>query len=208
MSLTDFDRFMQRIEQAAGVSSQTELANLLNLNRSAISRAKKRGSVPRAWVSRLCGMFDLDPVWLRHGVGKEEHFCPVPLVRAKLDAGGGSYVVDSRLEEEIAFRQPWLRQRGNPGEMVLMEVSGDSMEPLIKEGDLVLVDQSQKDLYAGGIYAVGVQETIMVKRVERHPRRLILVSANPEYSPIHLQGDEIETLRIIGRVVGMWRDFH
>ena len=208
MSPTEFDRFMQRIEQAAGVSSQTELANLLNLNRSAISRAKKRGTVPRAWVSRLCGMFDLDPVWLRHGVGEEEHLCPIPLVRAKLDAGGGSYVVDSRMEEEIAFRQPWLLQRGNPGEMVLMEVSGDSMEPLIKEGDMVLVDQSQKDLYAGGIYAVGVQETIMVKRVERHPRRLILVSANPDYSPIHLQGDEIEALRIIGRVVGMWRDFH
>lgn len=207
MSRSRFEQFMQRLEQAAGVSSQMELAGLLRLNRSAVSRAKKRGTVPQAWVTRLSGMFDLDPAWLRDGVAGDEAFRPVPRVRARLDAGGGSYVVDSDVEDEIAFRESWLRRRGTPGEMVIMEVSGDSMEPLIREGDSVLVDQAQKEIYAGGVYAVGVQDTIMVKRLERHPHGLVLVSANPNYSPIHLQGDEIETVRIIGRVVGMWRDF-
>ena len=205
MSREEFQGFMQRLERAAGVSSQTELADLLGLNRSAVSRAKKRGTVPRSWVSRLSRMFDLDPGWLGSGSGGEE-FSRVPRVRAKLDAGGGSYVTDPGVEEDIAFRQSWLRRRGSPGEMVIMEVLGDSMEPLIREGDSVLVDQSQKEIYAGGIYAVAVQDTIMVKRLERHPHGLVLVSANPGYSPLHLQGDEVDTVRIIGRVIGMWRD--
>ena len=128
MSRNDFEQFMERLERAAGVSSQTELANLLDLNRSAISRAKKRGTVPRSWVARLSGMFDLDPAWLKNGTGAGEEFLRIPRVRAKLDAGGGSYVVDSRVEEEIAFRQSWLRRRGTPGEMLIMEVSGDSID--------------------------------------------------------------------------------
>jgi phage repressor protein C with HTH and peptisase S24 domain len=202
-----FDRFMQRLQQAAGVSSQSELANLLKLNRSAISRAKKRGTIPQAWLTKLSQSLGLDPAWLREGVERDEEFLPVPRVRAKLDAGGGSYVVDSQVEEEIAFRHSWLRRKGTPREMVIMEITGDSMEPLIREGDTVLVDQAQKEIYAGGIYAVGVQDTIMVKRLERQPHGLVLVSANPNYSPVHLQGDEIETVRIIGRVIGMWRDF-
>jgi phage repressor protein C with HTH and peptisase S24 domain len=88
-----------------------------------------------------------------------------------------------------------------------MEVIGDSMEPLIREGDSVLIDQSRREVHSGGIYALGIAETIMVKRLERQPSKLVLLSANPGYAPIVLQGDEIDTVRVIGTVVGMWRDF-
>ncbi len=207
MAQSHFDRFMLRLEQSAGVSSQMELAQLLRLNRSAISRAKKRGRVPRAWIPRICQEMGLDPAQLT-GETEEERFHTVPLVRARLDAGGGSYVVGSQVQERIAFRYSWLRRKGSPEQMVLMDVSGDSMEPLIREGDTVLIDQSRQDIHSGAVYALGVQDTIMIKRVERRPESLTLISANSSYTPIHLQGDEMETVRIIGKVVGMWRDFY
>ncbi len=207
MSLGQFEEIMRRVSQATGISSQSELASVLRLNRSAVSRAKQRGRVPEKWITRLCQIFDLDPEWLKEGKDVWDRFLEIPVVKAKLGAGGGSHVVDANVQGHMAFRSNWLHQKGRPSAMVLMQVIGDSMEPEIQAGDYVLIDQSQQEIYAGGLYALGLEETIMVKRVERHPNQLVILSANPNYTPISLQGDEIETVRFIGRVVGMWRDF-
>ncbi len=202
-----FDGFLLRVAQGTGIRSQAELASALGLNRSSISRAKQRDVIPEKWIARLCERFALDPSWLRDGISGLDRFHRVPKVRAKLDAGGGSHLMDEDVQGHFAFRRDWLRQKGRPDSMVLMEVIGDSMEPVIREGDTVLIDQSQQEIYAGGIYAVGVADTIMVKRLERHPHKLVLWSANPNYSPVYLEGDEMDTVRILGKVVGMWRDF-
>jgi phage repressor protein C with HTH and peptisase S24 domain len=207
MAASRFEGFLQRLARSTGIRSQVELAEFLRLNRSAVSRAKQRDMIPEAWVHRLSESFGVDPGWLRDGPESMELYQSVPLAEARLDAGGGSYMVDAGTRGQFAFRKDWLRRKGDPGRMVLMQVIGDSMEPLIREGDTVLIDQSQREVYAGGVYAVGVQDTIMVKRVEKHPGRLALLSANPNYAPLYLSGDELETVRIIGRVVGMWRDF-
>ncbi len=87
--------------------------------------------------------------------------------------------------------------------MVLMEVVGDSMEPLLQQGDMVLLDQSQTDILPGGIYAVGIDDGIVVKSVDKAPGKLILRSRNERYQPleIDLRGDLADTVRVIGRVV-------
>ena len=87
-----------------------------------------------------------------------------------------------------------------------MNVFGNSMTPEIKDGDAVLIDQSQTDIIAGAIFAVGVDETIMVKRVEKHPGKLVLLSDNREYAPIFLTPAEIDSIRIIGKVLWICRE--
>ena len=213
MSYGKFEGFYQRVKDRLHIRSQTELASLLGVHRSSITQAKYNDSVPDAWVLKLSADFNIDPCWLQQGVaGSSGEFAPdkrelkkVPKVRARLDAGGGSFEVGSDVESFYAFRYDWLRQKGNPGQMVLMDVMGDSMEPVIWQGDTVLIDQFQQDVYAGSIYALGVEDTVMVKRIEKHPRHLVLISSNPNYSPVYLQGEEIDTVRIIGRVVWMCR---
>jgi len=212
MTYGKFEKFYQRVLDRLNMSSQSELATLLGVHRSSITQAKYNDSVPDAWVLKLSAEFDIDPYWLKYGTGDPEGQEPqarelkrVPKVKARLDAGGGSFEVSSDVESFYAFRYDWLRQKGNPEQMVLMDVMGDSMEPVIWQGDTVLIDQSQQDVYAGSIYALGVEDTVMVKRIEKHPRNLVLISSNPNYSPVYLQGDEIDTVRIIGMVVWMCR---
>ena len=64
-----FEAIYARMLFAAGVRTQTELANLLNMKQASISEAKKRGSIPAEWCMRLydtCGIrFD----WQRFGTG-------------------------------------------------------------------------------------------------------------------------------------------
>ncbi|WP_051564490.1 LexA family transcriptional regulator [Desulfovermiculus halophilus] len=207
MASSQFQAFMRRLAQAAGIDSQSELASVLELNRSAVSRAKSRDRVPEQWIAKLCALFSLDPDWLRDGQSSLDRFVEVPIVTARLGAGGGSHVVDADVQGHIAFRSSWLHQKGRPRDMVLMQVVGDSMEPGIREGDYVLIDQSKQEIYPGGVYALGLEDAIMIKQVDKRPDELIIISANSKYSPITLRGDELETVRIIGRVLGIWRDF-
>ncbi|MBN1906119.1 MAG: S24 family peptidase [Deltaproteobacteria bacterium] len=88
-----------------------------------------------------------------------------------------------------------------PDKMVLMEVFGNSMEPELKSGDSVLVDTSQNNIIAGLIYAVGIEDTILLKRVEKHPGRILLRSDNREYEPIIIEVENINSLRVIGCVI-------
>jgi len=80
------------------------------------------------------------------------------------------------------------------------------MEPELKHGDTVMIDTSQKDILAGSIYAVGIEDTIMVKRIEKHPGKLVLISDNKDYEPVYLSQNEMESVRIMGKVVWISRD--
>ncbi|MDR0239060.1 MAG: helix-turn-helix domain-containing protein, partial [Deltaproteobacteria bacterium] len=53
----------------------------------------------------------------------------LPLVAARLAAGSGSLEHGGELVGHFAFRSDWVYRRGNPEKMVLMRVTGDSMEP-------------------------------------------------------------------------------
>ncbi len=80
------------------------------------------------------------------------------------------------------------------------------MEPELKDGDTVLIDTSQKEILAGSIYAVGIDDTIMVKRIEKHPGKLVLMSDNKDYETIYLSQSEMDSVRIIGKIVWISRD--
>jgi phage repressor protein C with HTH and peptisase S24 domain len=215
MKTSKFDSFLQRVFEATGITSQNELATALNINRSAITQARKKDSIPDKWILQLYRSFGLNPDWVETGSGEKFHknydsndsiFHNIPKVRARLSAGGGSFEVGSDIEGYYAFRKEWLRTKGAINKMVLMDIFGNSMEPEMKDGDTILIDESQKDILAGAIYAVGVDDTIMVKRLEKHPNKLVLISDNKDYSPIYLQGDEINSARIIGKVIWICRE--
>ncbi|MBN1471129.1 MAG: helix-turn-helix transcriptional regulator [Syntrophaceae bacterium] len=214
MATTKFDSFLKRVFEATGITSQTELASALNINRSAITQARKKDSIPDRWILQLYRSFGLNPDWIETGSGRIFHkksdsdavFTHIPKVKARLCAGGGSFEVGSEIEGYYAFRKDWLETRGAANKMVLMDIFGNSMEPEMKDGDTILIDESQRDILAGAIYAVGVDDTIMVKRVEKHPNKLVLLSDNKDYSPIYLQGSEINSVRIIGKVVWVGRE--
>ena len=215
MTSTKFEAFLQRVFEATGIRSQTEMAAALNINRSAITQARKKDAIPEKWLLQLFRSFGLNPDWVETGSGqtflnrtssRDSVFENIPKVKARLCAGGGSFEVGSEIEGYYAFRKDWLSRKGSKSNMVLMDIFGNSMEPEIKDGDAILIDESQKDILAGAIYAVGIDDTIMVKRLEKHPNKLVLLSDNKDYSPIYLQGSDIDSVRIIGKVIWICRE--
>jgi phage repressor protein C with HTH and peptisase S24 domain len=210
-----FESFLHRVFEATGMASQNELASALKINRSAITQARKKDSVPDKWILQLYRSFGLNPDWLETGTGRPflkpsvetSPFKNIPKVKARLSAGGGSFEVGSEIEGYYAFRKEWLATKGTINKMVLMDIFGNSMEPELKDGDTILIDESQKDILAGAVYGVGIDDTIMVKRLEKLPNKLVLLSDNKNYSPIYVQGVDIDSVRIIGKVIWICREF-
>ncbi|GAB7078698.1 hypothetical protein JCM14635_12420 [Megalodesulfovibrio paquesii] len=91
--------------------------------------------------------------------------------------------------------------------MVLMDVTGDSMSPVIEDGDTVLIDESKTDVFAGRIYAVAIDDEILVKYIDKIPGKYLLRSKNSEYAPIEidLKKEDLH-FRIIGKVLWWCRE--
>ena len=215
MNKISFESFLQRVFKATGITTQNELASALKINRSAITQARKKNAIPDKWILKLFRLYGLNPDWVETGTGpifaktsegSDSKYKDIPKVKARLCAGGGSFEVGSEIQGYYAFRKDWLSAKGLINKMVLMDIFGNSMEPEMKDGDTILIDESQKDILAGAIYAVGIDDTIMVKRLEKHPNTLVLVSDNTDYSPIYLKGNEMNSVRIIGKVIWICRE--
>jgi phage repressor protein C with HTH and peptisase S24 domain len=125
-----------------------------------------------------------------------------------LAAGSGSFEASGEVNGRYAFRNEFLSRRGNPAQMVLMRVAGDSMEPKIENDDTVLIDQSQKEPRPGQVYAVGVEDMVYLKMIDTLPGKMLLKSYNPAYPPIEVNtnGDLEQGVRIIGHVVWVGRE--
>ena len=209
----------EKIQQIRGKMTQEQFALAIGVHRNTVARWESEKGVPDYNALReIVVHFKISPEWLFAETGDTSPASTpdgvdvffVPKVEARLSAGTGSLVVDGDVEGYFAFRSDWLLHKGAPAQMVLMSVSGDSMSPTISNGDMVLVNQGQKDVIAGAIYAVSVDDSILVKRLDKQPGKLVLVSDNREaYPPLELDmTDEAvcESVRIIGRVLWWCRE--
>ena len=70
----------------------------------------------------------------------------------------------------------------------------------IYDGDIVYIRQ-QADVENGEIAAVLIGDEATLKRVYKHPDRLILQPENPSFPPLVYVGNEIEAIRIIGKAI-------
>jgi repressor LexA len=89
------------------------------------------------------------------------------------------------------------------GEFFALKVSGNSMEPRILDGDVVIVKQ-QPDADSGEVVVVIVNgEAVTVKRIKKRPEGIMLIPNNHAYTPMFYSNKEIEELPvvIIGKVV-------
>ncbi len=87
----------------------------------------------------------------------------------------------------------------------IVRVSGDSMSPVIKNGDLIAVrDVTNRDvIFWGQIYVVLLADYRMVKYVRRHndPDKLILRSENGKYDDIEVRRDDVIDLMFVQHII-------
>ena len=109
-----------------------------------------------------------------------------------------SMVVVYKPELKVCFRH----------NLAAIKVGGDSMEPTITKGSIVVVDLSDKEKVEGKVFVVNTPEggidTASIKRIRKWEKGFVLLSDNPNYPPTL---SPLDWNRLcVGRVVWMWRD--
>lgn len=111
--------------------------------------------------------------------------------------------------EEILDYEEISQEQARTGEFFALKVKGDSMEPKISEGDVVIV-RKQSTVENGELAVVLVNgDDATVKKFYRSNNGVKLVSTNPKYDPFFYTPTEVDSfpVSVIGRVVELRAKF-
>lgn len=138
-------------------------------------------------------------------------FVTVPKFTVSASAGnGGSFVADPLEVSYYAFNLQWIKRRGlDPSQLHIVTVKGDSMEPKLQHGDLILVDRAQATPSDGSTYVVRIWDELVVKHVQRTgPESISLLSSNKVYPPNELELPlDDRNFEIVGKVVASMHEW-
>ena len=193
------------LAQERGVSLAA-LSRMLGRNASYLQQYITKGS-PRKLEEedrrRLAQFFEVPeaelgaPEEISYSDGGE--WADIPRRAVEVSAGPGALAAQEAAFDAFRFSRRWLREQGfEAGRLSALRVTGDSMEPLLRDGDEVLVDERPRP-FRDGIYVVRLDDRMLVKRVaSQGGGRYSLLSQNLAYPPIGVSGEDMQ---IIGRVV-------
>ena len=116
---------------------------------------------------------------------------PVEVVELAAAAGGGSEALGEAVAGRVWFRRDWLDRRGlDPAQCAVIGVRGESMEPLLREGDSILVDRKRRRRMQDRIFVVRTDDGLVVKRAGRGgDGGWLLVSEHPSWGPVPWPAD-------------------
>lgn len=134
-----------------------------------------------------------------------EDFVYVPESRIEFAAGNGRAAMYELVEDEepATYRRSWFQKHGiNPERVRRFRVSGDSMEPMLFARDTILVNEEERNVIDGRMYAIRYGDELRVKYLSRRvDGTLLLRSVNPAYPVEEVSPDLVEQhISIIGRV--------
>lgn len=135
----------------------------------------------------------------------EEEYALIPQYSTKACCGNGYMNEHVEVKGGLAFKRDWLNRMGlNEKNACVITACGDSMSPTIQDGDVLLLDESVKPLRTGEMYAVMMDDEVIVKRLAKEFGITLLRSDNANKStyPDISVPPGLE-LQIIGRVA--WR---
>lgn len=209
---------MQASEQIKAIRkfknlSQSELAIICDVSTSAIGNIEsgRQKEISRNIMKELVSSIGVNPCWLLTGEGemftdtKEEPVrhpiktivesiegLLIPYLDQPVSAGFGQEL----LNEEDNDRYICIPDTGGKKDLKALTVKGDSMEPTLKNGDIVVCDTGGWD--GDGVYVIKTHEFAFVKRVVLQPEGYQVISDNKMYPPYQVLVSE-DTV-IVGKV--------
>ena len=183
------------------------LSRALGRNDAYLQQFVKRGTPKRLdeedrrW---LAAYFNVDESALG-GAAREPDMVAVRRIEADAHAGAGGLVEDDRNGGEERIDPRVVARLGvSPAALTMITAHGESMEPLIHDGDALFVDMADRQLSSRpGIFVIRLDDVLLVKRVARVGLEVHVTSDNPA-TPV-IAPVRADHVAVIGRVVRLAR---
>ena len=217
-------RLKERIDAAR--TSQAALAGAIGVTPQAISKMVNGSTTDTGKLYQIARFLQTTPEYLTgesdspqiglakddrlgfRGFPSEVNANIVEVASIDLNFGLGAAFMDQEVVEyqveKMQFPGDWLRSitSSPPSQLYWTRGVGNSMEPAISDGDVILIDRSKVGSTFGDLYwAIAYGQTGMIKRLRPMPDGSVkILSDNPAVPPEVAYDGE---LHIFGRVVAV-----
>ena len=202
MSVNTLGDRMRILRSGRGLTQQA-VAEALGVSRSAVAMWEKNEREPN--LETLAALAKLLNVPMTALVEREERPLPenvrparyrrIPLLGA-IAAGEPIFAGEEH--------ETYVDVGGSVRADFALEVQGESMEPVYKDGDVVYI-RSQSDVSDGQVAAVVIDDSATLKRVYHLPIGVQLMPINPAFAPMLFTAENSDSVRILGLAVGYFR---
>jgi len=194
-------------ERNDGKVFDKDIANALELTSVNFATMKKRNSVPFSNILDFCALKKISINWMLYGqdpsslIDSTDKYWIKYFPTINVSAGGGAYDNEEEYEKLDLpdFFVDLIGGRDNVKNIEAINVTGDSMEPTLNNGNIIFIDKTKYDVSKDGIYAFINENGLFVKRIQRRvDGELDIISDNKEYPKQVVTKDGID---ILGKVV-------
>ncbi len=194
-------------EKKSGKVFDKDIANALDLTSVNFATMKKRNSVPFSNILDFCALKKISINWLLYGqdpsslVDSTDRYWIKYFPTVSVSAGGGAFEGEDDFEKLDLpdFFVNIIGGEDNLKNIEAINVTGDSMEPTLNNGNIIFIDRTKNDTAKDGIYAFVNENGLFVKRIQKRiDGSLDIISDNKEY-PMQIANKN--DITILGKVV-------
>jgi len=194
-------------EKENGKIFDKEIASVLDITSVNFATMKKRNSIPFSNILDFCALKKISINWMLYGqdpsslIDSTDKYWIKYFPTISVSAGGGAYDANEDYEKLDLpdFFVNIVGGKDNIKNIEAINVTGDSMEPTLNNGNIIFIDKTKQDVSKDGIYAFVNENGLFVKRMQKRiDGSLDIISDNKEYPMQIAKKDEID---ILGKVV-------
>ena len=211
--MDNFSTTFKNLRKSMGFT-QDEIANKLKIAKSTVSMYEtgkrqpdfkkliKIANLFNVNMDYLLGRSDISLAFSTNKSGNNSGLW-IPVL-GRLTAG-----IPINMVTDIIDQKQITEEMAASGEYFALQIHGDSMEPKMSDGDVVIVRQ-QEDAESGEIVIATINgDDATCKRLKKYAEGIMLLSTNAAYEPIVFTMKDIEELpvKILGKVVELRAKF-
>lgn len=195
-----FNERLRALRIKAGLS-QNEIAKKIFISQPAYAKYELGTATPNPdTLSLLANILQVSVDYLlgNSTASTRDGYIRIPVL-GRVAAG----IPIDAIEEVIDWEDISADMAAGGAEYFGLQIKGDSMEPKISSGDIVIV-RKQPDVESGEVAVVLVNgDDATVKKVKKSAAGITLIANNPAYDPLFYSNEDIEKLPVVilGRVV-------
>ena len=204
---------------------QVQFAKRIGVDTSNLSKyLNAHMPLSESFLNRIVVNLGVSKEWLLNGTDLPFGKTPVridategrmALINQTGESGGGTPVYDVDATAGAASGRNelfssenivgWVNLPNMSPHCRIVRVSGDSMAPVIQDGDFVAVCEvsNLNQIYWGQIYVVQLDDFRVVKYLRRHtdPNMVVLRSENPNYDDMDVRRSDIHEMLLVQHVL-------
>ncbi|MEA3384078.1 MAG: S24 family peptidase [Campylobacterota bacterium] len=194
-------------EKTNGKVFDKEIASALDLTSVNFATMKKRNSIPFSNILDFCALKKISINWLLYGqdpsslIDSTDKYWIKYYPTISVSAGGGAYenAEDFEKLDLPDFFVNIVGGKDNIKNIEAINVTGDSMEPTLNNGNIIFIDKTKNNVSKDGIYAFVNENGLFVKRIQRRvDGNLDVISDNKEYP---MQVTKKDNIDVLGKVI-------